>query len=110
MSSGKKHADKQGFWKEHSEGWKSSGLTQVDYCAQQGISYQRFAYQHHRMACKSQRSTGRFVEVKPEPVTVSIQTAGLQLMLPNGIRIGITNEVNPGLLKTVLTIAGGLPC
>lgn len=110
MSSGKKHMYKQGFWKEHSEGWKSSGLTQVDYCAQKGISYQSFTYQHHRMASKSQRSTVGFVEAKSETVAVNSQTAGLQLMLPNGIRVGITNEVNPELLKTVLTIAGGLPC
>ena len=62
------------------------------------------------MACKSQRPTLSFVEAKSEPVTVSTQAAGLQLMLPNGIRIGITNEVNSELLKTVLTIAGDLPC
>lgn len=110
MSSGSKHAYKQGFWKEHSEGWKFSGLTQVDYCAQQGISYQSFAYQHHRMTSKSQRSSVGFVEAKPEPVAISSQAAGLQLMLPNGIRIGITNEVNSKLLKTVLSIAGGLQC
>lgn len=110
MSSGKKNTYKQGFWKDHSEGWKSSGLTQVDYGAQKGISYQSFTYQHHRMASKSQRSTVGFVEAKSETVAVNSQTAGLQLMLPNGIRVGITNEVNPELLKTVLIIAGGLPC
>ena len=51
-----------------------------------------------------------FVEAKPEAVAVNTQTAGLQLMLPNGIRIGITNEVNAALLKIVLTIAGELSC
>ena len=110
MSSENKHAYKQGFWREHSAAWKTSGLTQVAYCAQQGISYQSFVYQHNRMASKAQRSSMSFVEAKPEAVSVNSQTAGLQLMLPNGIRIGITNEVNPALLKTVLTIAGGLPC
>ena len=110
MSSVNKHAYKQGFWKEHSEAWKVSGLTQVEYCAQQGIGYQGFIYQHNRMANKGKRTAINFVEAKPEAVTVNSQAAGLQLMLPNGIRIGITNEVNPALLKTVLTIAGGLPC
>ncbi len=110
MSTESKHAYKQGFWKEHSEAWKASELTQVAYCAQQGISYQSFVYQHNRMANKSQRPTINFVEAKPEAVAVNPQTAGLQLMLPNGIRIGITNEVNAVLLKTVLTIAGELPC
>jgi hypothetical protein len=110
MNSESKQAKKQDFWKEHSEAWKASELTQVAYCAQQGISYQSFTYQHKRMAMKSQRSTIGFVEAKPEANAVSHQTAGLQLMLPNGIRIGITNEVNPALLKTVLSIAGGMSC
>lgn len=112
MSLENKHAYKQGFWRDHSEAWKTSGLTQVAYCAQQGISYQSFIYQHNRMASKAQRTKTamRFVEAKQESGSINSQTAGLQLMLPNGIRIGITNEVNAVLLKTVLTIAGGLLC
>ncbi len=110
MSTEHKHAYKQGFWKDHSEAWKAGELTQAAYCAQQGISYQTFTYHHKRMASKSPRSTMNFVEAKPETVAVNTQTAGLQLMLPNGVRIGITNEVNAALLKTVLTLAGELPC
>ena len=110
MSSESKHTKKKNFWREHSDAWKASELTQVAYCAQQGISYQSFTYQHKRMAMKSQQSRIGFVEAKPETIALNNQTAGLQLMLPNGIRIGITNEVNPVLLKTVLTIAGGMSC
>ena len=51
-----------------------------------------------------------FIEAKSESVATSQQAVGLQLMLPNGIRVGISNEVNPTLLKTVLAIAGGLSC
>ncbi len=108
MNSENKPAYKQGFWKEHSEAWKSSGLTQLAYCTQQGISYQSFIYQHNRMTNKGKRSAMNFVEAKPDAAAVSPQTAGLQLMLPNGIRMGITNDVNPTLLKTILTIAGGM--
>ncbi len=49
MSSESKPIYKQGFWKEHSEAWKSSGLTQAAYCAEQGISYQSIVYQHNRI-------------------------------------------------------------
>ncbi len=68
MSSENKHAYKRGFWREHSDAaWKSSGLTQAEYCQQQGISYQSFVYQHNRMACKAQRTSGMsFLEAKPE--------------------------------------------
>jgi hypothetical protein len=110
MSNEKKHAYRAGFWREHSEAWKSSGLTQAEYCAQQGISYQSFIYQHNRMSCKVARTPMNFVKGKPEAVASCNPAAGLQLLLPNGVRIGITHEVNPALLKTVLTIAGALSC
>lgn len=110
MSSENKLSKKHDFWKEHSDAWRASKLTQAAYCAQQGISYQSFTYQHKRLTMKSTPSSVDFVEVKPETMTAHHQNAGLQLMLPNGIRIGITNEVNPALLKTVLTIAGGMSC
>lgn len=100
----------QGFWKGHSDAWKASGITQAAYCAQHGISYQGFVYQHNRMARKVKRTAVKFVEAKPEKATVNSQTAGLQLMLPNGIRVGIANDVNAELLKAVLAIAGSLPC
>lgn len=110
MSTENKHAYKQGFWKEHSSAWKSSGLTQVAYCAQEDISYQSFVYQHNRIASKFKKTTLSFVEARPEPVPAGVQPTGLQLMLPNGIRIGISSEVSAVLLKTVLSIAGAMPC
>jgi hypothetical protein len=110
MISENKWGHGQGFWKEHSEAWKSSGLTQVAYCNQHNLSYQSFVYQHNRMANKAKRTVVNFIEAKPEKIATNIPTAGLQLMLPNGIRVSITNEVNAELLKTVLTVAGALPC
>jgi hypothetical protein len=110
MISENKRGTGQGFWKEHSDAWKASGLTQAAYCAQHGISYQSFVYQHNRIFCKTKGSTVNFIEANPEKVPANSPAAGLQLMLPNGIRVGIANEVNVALLKTVLIIAGGLPC
>jgi len=100
---------KQGFWKEHSESWKTSGLTQQAYCEQEGISYRSFIYQHNRLASKSKKASLKFIEAKPESVAIS-QAAGLQLMLPNGIRIGVGADINPVLLQTVLSVAGAFQC
>jgi len=101
---------KQGFWKEHSAAWKTSGITQQTYCEQQGISYKHFVYQHNRLTMKQAPTPIKFVEAKQESHTVYHQAAGLQLMLPNGVHVGITNELNATLLETVLRIAGGLRC
>jgi hypothetical protein len=99
-----------GLWKEHSEGWKASGMTQQAYCEQEGISYRSFVYQHNRLTSQSKKAPLKFIEAKPAPTVISSQTSGLQLLLPNGIRIGIGTEINPVLLQTVLSVAGAIPC
>jgi hypothetical protein len=99
----------QGLWKDHSEAWKASGITQQAYCEQEGISYRSFVYQHNRLMSQSKKTPLNFIEAKPESA-VSSHAAGLQLMLPNGIRIGIGAEINPVLLQTVLSVAGAVQC
>lgn len=101
---------KQGFWKDHSAAWKASGLTQQAYCDQAGISYQSFVYQHNRLSGKLKKSVVNFIETRPELTSSGTPVSGLQVLLPNGIRIGISGEVNAGLLQTVLSIAGGIKC
>lgn len=107
-SSGKTQG--QGLWKDHSEAWKASGITQQAYCEQEGISYCSFVYQHNRLMSQSKKAPLKFIEAKPEPTAISSQASGLQLMLPNGIRIGIGAEINPVLLQTVLSVAGTIKC
>lgn len=101
----------QGLWKDHSEAWKASGITQLAYCEQEGISYRSFVYQHNRLMSQSKKVPLKFIEAKPESAVLSSShAAGLQLMLPNGIRIGIGAEINPVLLQTVLIVAGAVQC
>ncbi len=101
---------KPGFWKGHSEAWKTSGLTQKAYCEQEGISYKSFVYQHNRLTAKSKNVPLNFIKAKPELPEVNSQRAGLFLVLPNGIRLGINGEVNAPLLQVVLSVAGGMTC
>ena len=111
MRFNKKDEQTKDFWGEHSRSWHSSGLTQMNYCEQVGINYRSFVYQHNRILSQERGSGGHFIEVKGQSSAIANSpTADLQLMLPNGVRIGIANQVNPELLKTVLIIAGGLSC
>ena len=102
--------NEQGFWRGHSAAWRASGLTQQAYCEQKHISYGSFVYQHNRLISQSNKTPLNFVAAKPEPGVLSSQAAGLQLLLPNGIRIGISAEISPALLQTVLSVAGGIKC
>jgi hypothetical protein len=100
----------EGSWKAHSEAWKASGITQRAYCEQEGISYRSFIHHHHRLTSQSKKIPLNFIEAKAEPAVISSHSTGLQLMLPNGIRISIGSEINPELLQTVLDVAGTIQC
>ena len=100
----------QGLWKDHSEAWKESGITQQAYCEQEGISYRSFVYQQNRLMSQSKTVPLKFIDAKPDSAVICSQAAGVQLMLPNGIRIGIGAEISPALLQTVLNVAGGIQC
>lgn len=100
----------QGLWKKHSEAWKASGITQQAYCEQEGISYRSFVYQHNRLMGQTKKAPLNFIEAKLESAVMSHPVSGLELMLPNGIRISIGVEVNPVVLQTVLSVAGAVRC
>ncbi|NKB47357.1 MAG: hypothetical protein GKR77_06165 [Legionellales bacterium] len=84
--------------------------TRQAYCEQSGISYRSFVYQHHRLSSQSKPSSIDFVETKSAPTIRHQAVGGLQLLLPNGIRISISNEANLQLLKSVLALAGDVRC
>ncbi len=78
----------QGFWKEHFELWKASGLTQQAYCTREGISYQSFVYQHSRANGKLEKKPINFIEAKIKSVVSFKGSPGFHVLLPNGVRIG----------------------
>lgn len=100
----------QGFWKEHSDSWRESNLTKQAYCEREGINYRSFIYQHNRLMSRSKKAPVHFIEARQGSSAINNQSSGLQLMLPNGIRIGIGADINPELLQTVLSVAGAFQC
>jgi hypothetical protein len=101
----------QGFWRSHSEAWKDSGLTQKAYCEGNEISYGSFVYQHNRIVRQEEkRNPIKFIERKTALQKPALNTSRLQLILPNGIRMGIEGDMSGELLETVLRVAGGITC
>lgn len=100
----------QGFWKEHSELWKVSGLTQKAYCTREGISYQSFVYQHNRANSKLKKAPINFIEAKIQSISTEKNLSGLHVLLPNGVRIGFEGEITAALVQTVFNYAGSIKC
>ena len=98
------------YWKAHSEAWLSSGLSQMSYCAKEGINHGTFCYWRNRIKKIDSNAINpaQFLEVnKPSPTSASQQPA-IQLMLPNGVRLEVSSTTNRELLREVLSFAGTL--
>lgn len=103
-------AQGSGFWKEHSASWKASGLSQQAYCTREGISYNSFVYQHNRANSRLKKRPINFIEATIKSVPQRQNTSGLQVTLPNGIRIGFEGEITESLVQTVFKSAGSIQC
>jgi hypothetical protein len=104
---------KREFWKKHIQKWQDSGLSQPAYCENHQLKLSTFAYYRNRLNQSNQesRESVNFVSVSTAQTLKSSQSlSGLQLQLPNGIRIGISSNVTEALLQMVLNIAGQVKC
>jgi len=96
------------IWQEHIKSWEQSGLTQKTYCNEQGLKLATFGSWRKRLRAPGQE---RLSFIKGSPKAQEEGTSGkvvLQLVLPNGVRLGLNEEINESLLHQVLHFAGAL--
>ena len=71
-------ANKQTYWQTHLDAWRQSGLSQVGYCKQHGLSLSSFGYWLHRRTSTTPSAALPIVVAKP-----SLETH-VEVWLPNG--------------------------
>lgn len=100
-------------WVERIEGWRSSGQTQVAYCAAQGLS----VWMLRKWIVDLGAGTGRTTKVKARPIMLPIPLraadaarlsppastpeATLEIALPNGTRIRAAGAVANELTRSI---------
>lgn len=92
--------ENQGYWREQSNLWESSGLSQKKFCKQTGLSYRRFVYwrnllkedKNHSSRPKLLKISTTGVELKPSSIVEA--SPGLEVVLPTGIKIYIKVEAD----------------
>lgn len=98
--------EKQGFWQQHMVGWEESGLSQEIYCEAQGISYSTFGY--WRKKFNRAPDSIKFIKAATDCHLKKPATPILQILLPNGIRIGVSETANIGSIREILLSLGAL--
>jgi len=85
-------------WERLNTLWKASGLSQSDFCKEQGVNHARFGYWRGKIM-KTQRTDENTsfckVRVKEIPVTSSKEPfTGVSLLFSNGTRLQLPNGLD----------------
>jgi hypothetical protein len=100
---------KQRIWAAHIEGWKSSNLSQVEYCRQKDLSRPQFTYWKCKLRKKADPVS--FVPVLGTSFRSQIHrnhSAPLKLIIDNRYQIEIGEGFSPDTLSTLIRTLGGL--
>jgi len=92
------------YWSGHVQQWRSSGLTQKEYCNKEGISLERLGTWKRRLD-REERS-GALVAVPSRIVSSALHAAGpvLRLVVDERYRVEIPDAFSAVTLEKVLRV------
>lgn len=106
MTKCKRNYKKQAFWEKHIKLWRSSSLTQVEYCRQNNLKIKSFGYWKRRLKDLSEEI--RFVPVAFNPPVATNPGVPLKVAVNGRYCIEVPDGFSPDTLKTVLRVMEAL--
>jgi hypothetical protein len=96
------------IWQAYIDGWEKSGLSQKAYCHEQGLKLATFGSWRRRLGAAGQKRLSFIKASSKIPKEGSAGKVVLQLVLPNGVHLGLNEDTNESILHQVLHFAGAL--
>lgn len=85
-------------WRQHIEAWQGSGLSQAEYCAQQGINVRTLTARLSDYRKQSEANSVAFVAVQVEPIgsasAATPTTAAMVFTHVHGHRLELSSSVS----------------
>jgi transposase len=97
------------YWTKHTEGWRSSGLSQRAYCAREGIAVSTLQLWLRRERAKGIEAP-RFVPITVEAPAVAQYDEPLEVVLLSGRRLRLAAPRNETELARLVRLLEVLPC
>mgnify|MGYP006865118633 CR=1 FL=1 len=101
---------KRALWKQHIENWRSSGLTQKDFCLQHELKPHQFTYWKKRFVHTDAGIT--FVPLKfrrPLRPPSNTCSASIRVVVDRDLQIELGPDFDPRLLRRLITTLRSLP-
>jgi hypothetical protein len=95
--------EKKRYWESHLESWSRSGLSQAEYCRQNGIRIKGFGYWKRKLVKKD--FPVELVELDAEQIFIS---QPLRIHVGAGYQVEVPDGFSRATLKSVLLLLRGL--
>ena len=94
-------ADKHLFWKQQLDNWRSSGMSQKAYCAQQSLKTSSFSYWVKQLRTENAPSSKLIpITIPKEVVSVKLTASVIQL----DVSVDVLEQVLPVLCRNLQEI------
>ena len=94
--------ERKAHWRPHVEAWQASGLSAKQFCKDNSLPYWQFLYWAKKLHPPTPPTSPANAFTRVMPVASPGAAPGLQITLPNGVRISGIDSDNVDLLSTVL--------
>ena len=94
-------------WRRHVEAWRESGLSQADYCRQQGLNHKTFSVWTRRVQGDLSLNKDApldliSVQLEPSPPVATARASAIMLRLAHGVQLELSTAVSPRWLAELL--------
>jgi len=105
--------DRASFWRQHLDGWRTSGLTQQEYCRQHGLKFSTLARYRNRINRERKAPVQSFI-----PIAIKAESEGLnkgvfdpiEIRLRNGRCLAVADAFDEAKLGRLVRLLETLPC
>lgn len=96
------NAEKQRYWNQHLNRWRSDGSSQIEYCRQNNLS--RFQFQYWKKRLQPSEKSPSFIEVRLSSVISKKSSHALRLVVNDYYQIAVERDFDPVALKQLIGV------
>ena len=104
MSEHSPQSARAAYWRKQIEAWRTSNLSQLDFCKRRSLSYSQFQYWKQKLRKTTPPDEGAlhrsgFVTVQPQRMEAA---AELTVVLPSGVELRGVHDGNLAVVERLL--------
>ena len=103
QSHAERREQKRTCWKRHLDRWRTSGLTQIEYCRRHQLKAHQFTYWKKRLAPADDGITFVPVDIRSRGRQLAAAaSSSLRLIVDGDLQIEVTADFDPQLLRRLI--------